>query len=187
MQKCVRNFNWWFCELIGLVRLIAKLFAFIDRIDLLSVLKGVFLRFTENRYLHCVKSVQIQKRKKFPIRTLFRHCVNKIFVKLTGTRSRSSFLNFIFNLSWRRPLSYRNQSIDLPHKSMDWFLCDNALRHERVKTYKKVCIFGPYFEYPIRQIFLFLTHAVLKSSVKCISVTKICIGIYYITDVFTIK
>ena len=30
-------------------------------------------------------------------------------------------------LSWRRPLSYRNQSIDLQSKSMDWFLYDNGL------------------------------------------------------------
>ena len=37
-------------------------------------------------------------------------------------------------LSWRRPLSYRNQSIDLQSKSIDWFLYDNGLRHERVKT-----------------------------------------------------
>ena len=36
-------------------------------------------------------------------------------------------------LSWRRPLLYRNQSIDLPSKSLDWFLHDNNLRHERVK------------------------------------------------------
>ena len=36
-------------------------------------------------------------------------------------------------LSWWRPLSYRNQSIDLRNKSMDWFLYDNGLRHERVK------------------------------------------------------
>ena len=36
-------------------------------------------------------------------------------------------------LSWRRPLSYRNQSIDLQSKSMDWFLYDNGPRHERVK------------------------------------------------------
>ena len=36
-------------------------------------------------------------------------------------------------LSWRRPLSYRNQSIDLLSKSMDWFLYDNDLRHESVK------------------------------------------------------
>ena len=31
-------------------------------------------------------------------------------------------------LSWRRQLSYRNQS-DLRSKSMDWFLDDNGLRH----------------------------------------------------------
>ena len=35
-------------------------------------------------------------------------------------------------LSWGRPLSYRNQSIDLRGKSMDWFLYDNGLSHERV-------------------------------------------------------
>ena len=32
------------------------------------------------------------------------------------------------SLSWRRPLSYRNQFIDLLCKSMDWFLYDNGLR-----------------------------------------------------------
>ena len=37
-----------------------------------------------------------------------------------------------FTLSWWRPLSYRNQSIDLQSKSMDWFLFDNGLRRERV-------------------------------------------------------
>ena len=36
-------------------------------------------------------------------------------------------------LSWRRPISYRNQSIDLRSKPMDWFLYDNGLRHEKVK------------------------------------------------------
>ena len=35
-------------------------------------------------------------------------------------------------VSWRRPLSYRNQSNDLESKSMDWFLYDRDLRHERV-------------------------------------------------------
>ena len=35
-------------------------------------------------------------------------------------------------LSWWRPLSYRNQSTDLGSKSMDWFLYDNGLCHERV-------------------------------------------------------
>ena len=45
-------------------------------------------------------------------------------------------LKFTLNLltfSWRRPLSYRNQSIDLRSKSLDWFLYGNGLRHERVK------------------------------------------------------
>ena len=35
-------------------------------------------------------------------------------------------------LSWRRSLSCRNQSIDLQSKSIDWFLYDRDLRHERV-------------------------------------------------------
>ena len=37
-------------------------------------------------------------------------------------------LTFLLTLSWRRPSSYRNQS-------MDWFLYDNGLRHYRVKTF----------------------------------------------------
>ena len=40
-------------------------------------------------------------------------------------------------LSWRRPLSYKNQSIDLQSKSMDCFLYDIGLHHESVKP----CIF----------------------------------------------
>ena len=40
---------------------------------------------------------------------------------------------FILTLSWRRSLSYRNQSIRLQCKSMDWFLYDRVVRHERVK------------------------------------------------------
>ena len=39
-----------------------------------------------------------------------------------------------WTLSWRRPLSYRNQFIDLRNKLMDWFLYDNGRRHERVNN-----------------------------------------------------
>ena len=46
--------------------------------------------------------------------------------------------NLLFN-SWRRPLSYRNQSSDLQRKWMDWFLYDNGLRHERVKVETYPC------------------------------------------------
>ena len=38
-------------------------------------------------------------------------------------------------LSWRRSLSYRNQSIHLLCKSMNWFLYDRGLHHERVKVF----------------------------------------------------
>ena len=43
-------------------------------------------------------------------------------------------------LSWRRPLSYRNKSIALLRKSMDWFLYDNRLRHDRVKGLKSLSL-----------------------------------------------
>ena len=33
-------------------------------------------------------------------------------------------------------ISYRNQSINLLPKSMDWFLYDNGLPHERIKVFK---------------------------------------------------
>ena len=35
-------------------------------------------------------------------------------------------------LSWRRSLLYRNQSIDLQNKSMDWFLYHTDLCHVKV-------------------------------------------------------
>ena len=37
-------------------------------------------------------------------------------------------------LSWQRPRSYRNQSIDLQSKSRDWFLYHRDLRYERVNA-----------------------------------------------------
>ena len=46
-------------------------------------------------------------------------------------------LKSTLTLSLQRPLSYKNQSYDLRSKSMGWFLYDNGLRHERVKS--KIC------------------------------------------------
>ena len=37
------------------------------------------------------------------------------------------------NLSWRKSVSYRNQSVDLLFRSMDCFLYDTDLSHERFK------------------------------------------------------
>ena len=45
-------------------------------------------------------------------------------------------------LSWRRPLSYRNQSIDLPSKSMDWFLYETASVMKGLNLDNKKPFFG---------------------------------------------
>ena len=42
------------------------------------------------------------------------------------------FWNSPLTLSWQRPISCRNQSINLLCKSIDWFLHHNSLHHERV-------------------------------------------------------
>ena len=41
------------------------------------------------------------------------------------------------NLLWQRFLSYRNQSIDLQRKPIDWFLYERDIRQERVKELRK--------------------------------------------------
>ena len=68
-----------------------------------------------------------------------------LFFKCTFCKGEMLFLAWCaaFNplchltLSWRRPL-YRNQSIDLWSKSVDWFLYDNSLRHERVNPILRI-------------------------------------------------
>ena len=53
----------------------------------------------------------------------------------------------LLTLSWQRLLSYSNQSIDLQSTSVDWFLYDNGLRHERVKLLqKKFLVILPKFQ-----------------------------------------
>ena len=70
----------------------------------------------------------------------------KEFVNISCGNSRiledSMWLQLIYflTLSWRRPLSYRNQCIDLLRKSMVWFLYDNDLRHESPKyNFSLIC------------------------------------------------
>ena len=61
----------------------------------------------------------------------------KIFFFTDVFFGNEKFLNADFTknltLSCWRPISYRNQSIDLQSKSVDWFLYDIGFRHERVK------------------------------------------------------
>ena len=56
------------------------------------------------------------------------------------TDSQCMWMKSILNLSWRRSLLYRNQSIVLQNKWMDWFLYDKNLRHERVNALLLACI-----------------------------------------------
>ena len=49
-------------------------------------------------------------------------------IKITIWKAKEYHLT----LSRWRPLSYRNQSIDLQSKSMDWFLYDNGFGRERI-------------------------------------------------------
>ena len=57
---------------------------------------------------------------------MFQRCSFKIAIQLKMV---------VLTISWRRSLSYRNQSIGLLWKSMDWFLYDGDLHHERVKEF----------------------------------------------------
>ena len=57
--------------------------------------------------------------------------------------------NKVLTLSWRRQLSYRNQSIE----SMYWFLYDNGPRHERVN---EKTIHQRYINSLINEIFKYL-------------------------------
>ena len=54
--------------------------------------------------------------------------LESLFNKVLGLKA----YNFV-NSFMTEAVSYRNQSTDLLHISMDWFLYDNDLRHERVK------------------------------------------------------
>ena len=50
-------------------------------------------------------------------------------------------------LSWRRSLSYRNQSIDLHSKSMDWSLNNRYLGHERVSDLANILSIYSLYEF----------------------------------------
>ena len=84
------------------------------------------------------------------------------------------FFKLLLTLSWRRLLSYRNQSIDLLGKSMDWFLYDKDLRHERMKKNIESNIFfevqNYYFVFESVLIFFFKW----SYSQRCFDVAQRC-------------
>ena len=82
-------------------------------------------------------------------------------------------------LSWRRPITYRNQPIDLQSKSMDWFLYDIGLCHEKIKAIQKLILNDPlsYFS-EIVKIIKTLSFLCLKL-VKKAKTTKILVFITF--------
>ena len=76
-------------------------------------------------HANCVRVSFIYKNSADLVMTL-------LLISLTQVESFEMHLHL--TLSHTRPISYRNQSIDLLCKSMDWFLYDIGLGHERVKS-----------------------------------------------------
>ena len=71
------------------------------------------------------RSLFLLTKMKFSIKDFFSKCDQiRSFLRIW-----SHLLKKSLTLSWRRPLSYRNQSL---RKSMDWFLYDQGLHHEKV-------------------------------------------------------
>ena len=64
--------------------------------------------------------------------------------KYFSSKSRqtvSGFRAFNFIIT-EAPISYRSQSIELPSKSVDWFLYGRDLRHKRVKDKIAFCYYS---------------------------------------------
>ena len=80
----------------------------------------------------CHRSTAYQYTHPYAILLKLWLILSKIYLDFFVDRTEFSNKIFELTLSWRRPISYRNQSIDLRSKSMDWFLYDIGLRHERV-------------------------------------------------------
>ena len=89
-------------------------------------------------------------------------------------------------LSWRKPLSNRNQSIDLLCKSMDWFLYDNGLRHERVNYFTnlsgKICVGVSFFQKKSRRLKVsnFIKRKRLRHSCFSLSFVKVFKNNYFV-------
>ena len=96
-------------------------------IQLLELLFCLILTLKSSIFLHFMMNILRKMKKCFVelLSWLFYYLIHRKILKIHK-------LNILI-LSWRKTLSYRKQPIDLRSKSMDWFLYDTGLRHERVK------------------------------------------------------
>ena len=81
-----------------------------------------------------------------------------LFTGITKT-NLANLITTGITFSWRRSLSYRNQSIDLQSKSMDWFLYDKDLRHERLNSF-----WLWFFQYYLKIMSIFRMETLFESS-----------------------
>ena len=101
------------------IKTLFLIFQFIKKNEMALWVHGFFTYCPVN-HEYSWKKIQIEKKSEF----CFRTCKNRLSV-CDGWRASWLF-------QWRRSLSYRNQTIDFQNKSVDWFLYDRGIRHERV-------------------------------------------------------
>ena len=93
----------------------------------MTQLHGGFSNVSDHSGTLCIKGLTLllQKsnytKKHTHIKTFHNHLKRKFIMLLIS-----------LTLLWQKSLPYRNQSTDFLCKSMDWFLCDRHLCHERV-------------------------------------------------------
>ena len=56
-----------------------------------------------------------------------------------GEKMEHHSKQLLLTLSWRWSQSHKNQSTDLQSKSIDWFIYDKDLHHEKVKGRQNFC------------------------------------------------
>ena len=100
--------------------------------SLLSVEKLKILQF---------KSTFINVLSTNPLDTKQRNKITMLSLNPFHTSPRNKIL--LLNSFMTEAVSYTNQSIDMQSKSMDWFLYDGDLRHERVNSIQANVLF-PY-------------------------------------------
>ena len=89
------------------------------------------LNFNEEEIIEIIRNLNVHKAHDHD--DIGHHDHGNISIRMIKICDKSVLKPL--TLSWWTPLSYRNQSIDLQSKSMDWLLYDNGLRHERVKSF----------------------------------------------------
>ena len=141
------------CSLVNLLHIFKTLFCKNTSVELLLYKCDKWLAISKyhvNETWRAVSKISTSLRLKTARLTTKEFCYQYFFQQRNAKKSNNfnrkwnkwsirsqicfvHVLYFPLTLSWRRPLPYRNQSIDLHSKSVDWFLYDNGLRHERVK------------------------------------------------------